>query len=58
MDDSNEYGKEIDIAQYFPDGRLTVPSNRKNYDLRKMLEMVNQISRSLSEQEAESFRIK
>lgn len=53
-----EYGKVIDLEQYFNDGRLTVPSDGKIFDYRKMLEAVKQLRRPLTENEAEQYRIK
>lgn len=52
------YGKVIDLEQYTNDSRLTEPSDGKIFDYRKMLTLVKQIGRPLTEQEAESFRIK
>ena len=52
------YGKVIDLEQYAKDSRLTEPSDGKIFDYRKMLELVNQLGRPLTEKEAEDFRIK
>ena len=47
-----------DIADYAKDGRLTAPSDGKRYEWRKMIELVKQLGRPLTDQEAEQFRIK
>ena len=52
------YGKVIDLEQYAKDSRLTEPSDGKIFDYRKMLEVVKQLGRPLTEKEAEDFRIK
>ena len=48
----------IDLEQYAKDSRLTDPSDGKIFDYRKMLELVKQLGRPLTEKEAEDFRIK
>lgn len=48
----------IDLEQYAKDSRLTEPSDGKIFDYRKMLELVKQLGRPLTEKEAEDFRIK
>lgn len=52
------YGNVIDLEQYAKDSRLTEPSDGKIFDYRKMLELVKQLGRPLTEKEAENFRIK
>ena len=52
------YGKVIDLEQYAKDSRLTEPSDGKIFDYRKMLELVKQLGRPLTDKEAEQFRIK
>lgn len=52
------YGNVIDLEQYAKDSRLTEPSDGKIFDYRKMLELVKQLGRPLTEKEAEVFRIK
>lgn len=52
------YGNVIDLEQYAKDSRLTEPSDGKIFDYRKMLELVKQLGRPLTEKEAEDFRIK
>ena len=52
------YGNVIDLEQYAKDGRLTEPSDGKIFDYRKMLELVKQLGRPLTDKEAEDFRIK
>lgn len=47
-----------DISDYAKDGRLTEPSDGKRYEWRKMIELVNQLGRPLTDEEAEEFRIK
>lgn len=47
-----------DIADYAKDGRLTEPSDGKRYEWRKMIELVKQLGRPLTDKEAEEFRIK
>lgn len=54
----NEYEKVIYLEKYSKDGRLTESSDGKIFDYRKMLEVVKQLGRPLTEQEAEQFRIK
>lgn len=48
----------IDLERYAKDTRLTEPSDGKIFDYRKMLEIVNELGRPLTEKEAEKFRIK
>ena len=52
------YGKVIDLERYSKDGRLTESSDGKVFDYRKMVELVKQLGRPLTEKEAEKFRIK
>lgn len=52
------YGNVIDLEQYAKDSRLTEPSDGKIFDYRKMLELVKQLGRPLTDKEAEQFRIK
>ena len=47
-----------DIANYSKDGKLTEPSDGKRYEWRKMIELVKQLGRPLTDTEAEQFRIK
>ncbi len=47
-----------DIADHAKDGRLTEPSDGKRYDWRKMIDLVEQLGRPLTDKEAEQFRIK
>ena len=47
-----------DIADYAKDGRLTEPSDGKRYEWRKMIDLVQQLGRPLTDKEAEQFRIK
>lgn len=54
----NEYGNIVDLEQYSKDGRLTEPSDGKIFDYRKMLEVIKQLGRPLTEKEAEQYRIK
>ncbi|MDE6388370.1 MAG: hypothetical protein K2L82_11265 [Lachnospiraceae bacterium] len=54
----NEYGNIIDLEKYSTDGRLTEPSDGKIFDYRKMLEVIEQLGRPLTEKEAEQYRIK
>lgn len=54
----NNYGKVIDLERYTNDTRLTEPSDGKIFDYRKMFELVKQLGRPLTDQEAEQFRIK
>ncbi len=53
-----EYKRVIDLEQYSEDGRLTEPSNGKIFEYRKMLGTVRRLGRPLTEEEAETFRIK
>lgn len=52
------YGKVIDLEKYANDSRLTEPSDGKIFDYRRMLELVRQLGRPLTDKEAEEFRIK
>ncbi len=52
------YGNVVDLERYAKDTRLTEPSDGKIFDYRKMLEIVNELGRPLTEKEAEKFRIK
>ena len=54
----NEYGNIIDLEKYSTDGRLTEPSDGKIFDYRKMLEVIKQLGRPLTEKEAEQYRRK
>lgn len=54
----NNYGKVIDLERYTNDTRLTESSDGKIFDYRKMFELVKQLGRPLTDQEAEQFRIK
>lgn len=54
----SEYGNIIDLEKYSTDGRLTEPSDGKIFDYRKMLEVIKQLGRPLTEKEAEEYRIK
>lgn len=54
----NNYGKVIGLERYTNDTRLTEPSDGKIFDYRKMFELVKQLGRPLTDQEAEQFRIK
>lgn len=47
-----------ELEQYAKDGRLTEPSDGKIFDYRKMLEIVMEIGRPLTEQEAGQYRIR
>lgn len=53
-----DYGKIVDLERYAKDSRLTEPSDGKSFDYRKMLELVEQLGRPLTDTEAEQFRIK
>jgi len=55
---NQNYESVIDLEKYAKDTRLTEPSDGKIFDYRKMLELVNQLGRPLTEKEAERFRIK
>lgn len=52
------YGRVIDLEKYTNDSRLTEPSDGKIFDYRKMVKLVEQLGRPLTEKEAEKFRIK
>lgn len=56
--DVNKYGHITNIDQYAKDSRLTESSNGKIYDYKRMLEVVRQLGRPLTEEEAEKYRIK
>lgn len=53
--------KELrDAAEFdkaFPDGIYTEPSDGKRYKLREKIELVKELNRPLTDQEAERFRI-
>lgn len=55
---NQNYEKVIDLEKYAKDTRLTEPSDGKIFDYRKMLDVVKQLGRPLTEKEAEKFRIK
>ncbi len=46
-----------DIAYYAKDSRLTEPSDDKQYEWRKMIELSKELGRPLNDAEAEGFRI-
>ena len=48
----SDYGKVVE------DSVLTEPSDGKIFDYRKMIELVRQLGRPLTDKEAEQFRIK
>ncbi|MBQ7944302.1 MAG: hypothetical protein IJ326_09610 [Lachnospiraceae bacterium] len=54
----SDYGKVVDLEQYAKDSVLTEPSDGKIFDYRKMIELVRQLGRPLTDKEAEQFRIK
>ncbi len=47
-----------DLTDYAKDGRLTEPADGQRYEWRKMIDLVKQLGRPLTEKEAEQFRIK
>lgn len=53
-----EYGKVIDLESCMKDTRLTEPSDGKIFDYRKMRNIVKQLGRPLTDEEAEKYRIK
>ena len=53
-----KYGNVVNLEKFADDGRLTEPSNRKRYEWRKMIDLVEKLGRPLNEREAEKFRIK
>ena len=53
-----DYGRLVDLEKYSKDTRLTEPTDGKVFDYRKMLKLVEQLGRPLTEKEAEQFRIK
>ena len=46
-----------DIAYYSKDSRLTEPSDDKQYEWRKMIELSKEPGRLFTDKEAEEFRI-
>ena len=46
-----------DIAYYAKDSRLTERSDSKRYEWRKMIKLSKGLSRPLTDEEAEEFRI-
>jgi hypothetical protein len=54
----NNYGNVVDLEKYSKDTRLTEPSDGKIFDYRRMLDIVKQLGRPLTEKEAEQYRIK
>jgi hypothetical protein len=54
----SNYGNFIDLEQYLEDSRLTEPSDGKIFDYRRMLAVVREVGRPLTESEAAQFRIK
>ena len=55
---NKNYGKVINLEMYAKDGRLTEPSDGKVFDYRKMIGIVKQLGRPLTDKDAEEFRIK
>lgn len=51
-------GHMINLEEYSCDGRLTIPSDGKIFDYRKMLDVVKELGRPLTEEEAEQYRMK
>ena len=47
-----------DIAYYAKDSRLTEPSDGKQYEWRKMIELAKELGRPLTDAEAEEFMVK
>lgn len=58
MSATSNYGSVIDLEQYLPDGRLVEPSDGRAFDYRKISEIVKELNRPLTEEEAEQYRIK
>lgn len=54
----NNHKEIIDLEQYAKDSRLTEPSDGRLFEYRKMYELVKQLGRTLTDQEAEQFEIK
>jgi hypothetical protein len=54
----SNYGSVVDLEKYSEDTRLTEPSDGKIFDYRRMLDIVKQLGRPLTDKEAEQFRIK
>lgn len=52
------YGSVIDLEKYAKDSRFTEPSDGKLFDYHKMIKLVEQLGRPLTDEEAEQFRIK
>jgi hypothetical protein len=52
------YGSVVDLEKYSEDTRLTEPSDGKIFDYRRMVDIVKQLGRPLTDREAEQFRIK
>jgi hypothetical protein len=48
----------IDLEKYSTDSRLTEPSDGRIFDYHRMLDLVKQLGRPLTEKEAEQFQIK
>ncbi|MBQ7796821.1 MAG: hypothetical protein IJ374_09725 [Lachnospiraceae bacterium] len=55
---TKQNGRIINLEQYSSDGRLTIPSDGKVFDYRKMIEVIEKLGRPLTEMEAEQYRIK
>lgn len=56
--EKTNFGNVIDLEKYAKDARLTEPSDGKIFDYRRMVELVGQLGRPLTDKEAEKFRIK
>lgn len=57
--EKNKYLLQDDacLEKYAKDGRLTEPSDGRNYRWRDMIEKSKKLNRPLTDSEAESFRI-
>jgi hypothetical protein len=54
----SNYGSVVDLEKYSEDTRLSEPSDGKIFDYRRMVDIVKQLGRPLTDKEAEQFRIK
>lgn len=48
----------VDLERYCSDGKLTMPSDGRVFDYRRMFEAVKKLGRPLTEAEAEQYMIK
>lgn len=55
---TKKYIDIVNLEKFADDGRLTEPSNRKRYEWRKMIDLVEKLGRPLNEREIEEFMVR